>query len=268
MLITSRTNPRIKDIKRLLRRRERDATGLFLAEGLQLVSEALRTRADITLLLLAPDLLNPADLAEVQGHRDIPTLHVTPEVLHSLSPTDGQHGIAAVVRQRWEPIEDITPAPGSCWVALTQIQHPGSLGTILRVSDSVGGAGVILIGDSTDPYDPTSVRASLGAIFSQRLARTTFPDFAAWKTRTKCPVVGTSPSARIDYRAASYPSPLVILMGGERIGLSPEHEALCDPIVRIPMAGRVESHHVAVAAALVLYEVLNQRSPGPAPPPP
>jgi len=125
--------------------------------------------------------------------------------------------------------------------------------------DAVGASGVILIGDSTDPYDPTAVRASLGAIFSQRVVKASFAQFAAWKRRHGCFVVGTSPAASADYRQIPYPTRVVLFMGSERVGLSPEQEAVCDAMVRIPMVGRCPSHHVAVATGIVLYEIFSQR---------
>jgi len=262
MLITSRANANIKGVKRLFRRRERDRTGLFFAEGVQLVTEALEMNADISLLIVSPEMLGEealASIAPLWESKGLRAMEVTPEVFASISPQDGLQGVGAVIRERWARLEDASPADGTCWVALNRIQHPGSLGTIIRVCDAVGGRGVILIDDSTDPYDPTAVRASLGAIFSQQVVRSSFAEFAAWTERHGCSVVGTSPAADTDYQAVVYEPPIVLLMGSERIGLSPEQQAICDVMVRIPMAGRCESHHVAVATGIVLYEVFNQR---------
>jgi len=262
VVISSRTNSRVKRIRRLLSRKERDRTGLFLVEGFQLVEEAAETGADFVELILAPELLSAQSsriIASIQARTNIPSLEVTPEVMKSISPKHGEQGIAAVARQRWERMEDIGLSDGTCWVALDRIELPGSLGTIIRVCDAVGAAGVILLGDSTDPYDPASVRASLGAIFSQRLVKASFEEFAAWKRQQGAFVVGASPGTARDYRAICYPSALVLAMGSERVGLSPEGKTVCDVMVRIPMVGRCESHHVAVATALVLYEIFNQR---------
>jgi TrmH family RNA methyltransferase len=245
-----------------LSRKERDRSGLFLVEGLQLVEEAAETGADIVELILAPELLHTQSsgtIASILARTDIPSLEVTPEVLKSISPKHGQQGVAAVARQRWERMEDIRLSDGTCWVALDRIQLPGSLGTIIRVCDAVGAAGVVLVGDSTDPYDPASVRASLGAVFSQRLVKASFEEFAAWKKQHSAFVVGASPGADTDYQAIPYPPAMVLFMGSERIGLPPEHESVCDVMVRIPMVGRCESHHVAVATAVVLYEIFSQR---------
>jgi TrmH family RNA methyltransferase len=258
MPITSRANPRIKQIKRLLQRRDRDETGLFFAEGLQLVSEALAMGAEVEALVVAPELLSAEQAALVDSYASLPRLEVTAEVLNSISPKDGHQGLAAVIRQRWARLADLRLDGDAIWIALDQIGHPGSLGTILRVSDAVGGRGVILIGDSSDPYDPVAVRASLGAVFSQQLVRATFEEFAAWKSMQGAFVLGTSPRAEADYRQAQYRLPLVVLMGS-RLGLTGGEQAICDMMVRIPMAGRVDSHHVAVAAALVLYEASDRQ---------
>lgn len=258
MPITSRANPQIKQVKRLLRRRERDETGLFFAEGLQLVSEAVAMGVEIETLIVAEELLGDDQRRFLDANRSLPHLDVTAEVLNSISPTDGHQGLAAVMKQRWVSLDSVHLGKELGWVALDRIGHPGSLGTIMRVSDSVGGKGVILIGDSSDPYDLTAVRASLGAVFSQQLVRTTWEEFAAWKQAQGATVVGTSPTAEADYRDARYSRPVVLLMGSRR-GLSGEEQSVCDMMVKIPMVGRTDSHHVAVATAIILYEVLNQQ---------
>jgi TrmH family RNA methyltransferase len=139
------------------------------------------------------------------------------------------------------------------------------LGTIIRTSDAAGGAGVILIGDSTDPYDPTSVRASMGSLFAQRLARTGFEELLVWSRRQGYALVGTSGTAELAYDspapalAGVYGGPLVLLLGSERRGLSPEQLSACDLVVKIPMAGRCDSLNLAVAAGIVLYEIRGRR---------
>ena len=132
--------------------------------------------------------------------------------------------------------------------------HPGTLGTILRTLDAVGGEGMIVLDDSADPHDPVSVRASLGAVFTRRLVKADLSAFTEWKRRVDCHLVGTSPRGGVDYRQASYPRPLALLLGSEHGGLSEEHLSLCDQVVTIPMRGRVDSLHLSVAAGLLLYQ--------------
>jgi TrmH family RNA methyltransferase len=98
----------------------------------------------------------------------------------------------------------------------------------------------------------------MGALFSQRLVKASFAEFAQWKREHGYTVVGTSGAAKTDYRQASYVSPLILLMGSERQGLSYEQQAICDLTVRIPMVGRSDSLNLAVATGIVLYEIFYQ----------
>jgi RNA methyltransferase, TrmH family len=261
-MITSPANSKVKDIRKLIRdRKARDQSGLFYIEGLRLVAEALQLHADVEALVFAPDLLTSSfgkDLVNRSTGTDLFLLEVSPEVFKSISSKEGPQGIGALIRQRWMRLESLTPSPGDEWIALDAVQDPGNLGTILRTSDAVGGKGVILLENSTDPYDPTALRASMGAIFAQGLVRTTLEELADWKTQNRTPIVGTSGNAKSDYHGVIYPDPMVLLMGSERLGLTPRHLELCDQVVAIPMVGRSDSLNLAVATGVVLYEIFNQ----------
>lgn len=261
-MISSRHNPTIKRIRALLNRRARDCVGLFLAEGIRIVSEAVQVNAPIHELVVAPDLLTSQyarELVRQQAAAGMTCTTVTADVFKSLSLKEGPQGLAAVVRQRWTRLADIRPGRELCWIALNGVQDPGNLGTILRIGDAVGAAGVILLGSTTDPYDPAAVRASMGAIFSQRLARATFAEFTAWAREHRSCVVGTSDAAPVDYRACAYSAPLALLMGSEQHGLTAEQLAACQVVVRIPMVGRSDSLNLAVATGIMAYEAFNQR---------
>ena len=261
-MITSPSNTTIKYIRKLRERKEREQGSLFVAEGVRLVAEADQLDSRIEMLLVAPDLLR-SDLGwQIVDHQKglgVAVLEVSEQVFKSISIKEGPQGIAAVVHQQWVSLSDISLDTGVTWVALDAIQDPGNLGTILRTNAAVGGYGVILLDQSTDPFDPTSVRASMGAIFSQKLVKTTLPEFSRWKSIAALPVVGTSGIATIDYQSVEYPPALVLLMGSERQGLQHNHLELCNLVVRIPMVGRVDSLNLSVATALVLYEIYNQR---------
>lgn len=261
MIISSRNNTQVKRLRELRHRKARERTGLYCIEGVRPLAETVQLQADVDTLILAPDLLTSTlgwEVVRVMQARHVPLLSVTPEVYETLF--SGSHAIGAVLRQRWQNLGQIIPARETICIVLDRIQYPGNLGTILRTSDAVGGCGVILLGDTADPYDPLSVRASMGAILSQRLTRATYAEFAAWKEAHGVDVFGTSPAASHDYRAVTYPRPTVLMMGSEGAGLPPGHEAVCDTLVSIPMVGRSDSLNVAVAAGLVLYEVFRQHS--------
>jgi TrmH family RNA methyltransferase len=257
VLISSRNNPRVKQIRALRDRKERDRTSLFLAEGSRLVRDAIETEAGIETLIVVTERLGAGDpvLIDAAVAAGAEVLEVTPAVYSTIATREDPQALAAVCWQQWQSLGD---AGRRCWVALHDIQHPGNLGTIIRTNDAIGGDGVILSGRSTDPYHPIAVRGSLGAIFSQRIIRAEAEELAAWLKLSGCHVVGTSPSGEKDYREAEYRAPVVVMGGNERAGISEAQSALCDAVVRIPMAGRVESLNLAIATALVLYEVHRQ----------
>lgn len=261
-MITSTSNSGVKAVRALRRRDERERTRLFYAEGIRAAGEAAELEAQVETCVVAPELLTSdygravAERLLQQGAR---RLEVTAEIFRGISTREGPQGIALVARQRWTALDEIIPGSELCWIALASVQDPGNLGTILRTADAVGAAGVLLLGNSADPYDPAAVRASMGAIFAQRLVRTTPAALEAWKRRHGVTVVGTSDSAALDYLEAGYPPPLVLLMGSEREGLSPDEKSVCDTLVRIPMSGRSDSLNLAVATGVMLYELARRR---------
>jgi RNA methyltransferase, TrmH family len=263
-MISSPNNETIRLFRSLQHRKFRDSTGLLYVEGLRPFVESLDLENDLDTVLVAPSLLNEELERIVQRCRShgVRILEVTEPVLQALSERDRPEGLAAVVRQRWASLDAVQPsASETCWIALQSIREPRNIGAILRVSDAVGAAGVILLDDSADPYSPFAVRASTGAVFSQRLIRASFPKFQSWLKLHNCPCIGTSPDADTSYFELTYPRPMVLLMGSERAGLSDEQQSICDALVRIPMTGRVKSLNVAVATGALLYEALRQGRP-------
>jgi TrmH family RNA methyltransferase len=264
-MITSLANERIKAIRKLQERKARQETGLFYIEGLRIVAEAIEQQAQIDTLVTAPDLLKSAfgqQLVAEQRAAGTSILEVSAEVFARLSLKEGPQGVAAVVRQTWARLNDVMPSADgktATWVALEAVADPGNLGTILRTLDAVGGQGVILLDQTTDPYDPSAMRASMGALFTQKLIRASYEEFAAWKRSTAYPVVGTSDKASVDYHHYAFPDSVILLMGSERQGLSQPYMALCDQMVSMPMLGKCDSLNLGVATAVVLYEILNQR---------
>ncbi len=269
-------NAQIKLIRKLRERKERQKSGLFFVEGLRIVGEAIQTGARIEFLVVSPALLTSEfgrDLIHSPQAQGIPMVEVSADIFASFSTKDRPQGLGAVIHQAWSSLDQIGIS-GHCdspnqkliqsplWIALDAVQDPGNLGTILRTSDAAGGAGVILLDHATDPYDPTAVRASMGAIFSQKLVKSDLATFAAWKAANQHPVVGTSGAAELDYHQAAYPQPCILLMGSERQGLTADHLRLCDMIVKIPMIGRSDSLNLAVATGIVVYEIFNQRRSG------
>jgi TrmH family RNA methyltransferase len=262
--IADSRNPAITEMVRLLEHREaRTQTGLFYTEGLRFVHQALESRfAPVETLVVCPALLAQPlgnHLLQTVRQRGIPIVEVTPVVFRVLTRVDEPQGIGAVLRQRWESLQQISPSEGLCWLALDTIRSPGNLGTILRTLEAVGGAGIILIGNRIDPFAPEVVRATMGALFRLRFVRTDWENLRQWCLAKQVTLVGTSPHASTVYTQLAYPKRLLLWLGSERKGLSSEQMQNCHRMVRIPMAGQSDSLNVAIASAVMLYEIYNQR---------
>lgn len=257
-VITSLTNPTVKAARALHLRKEREETGLFLAEGLKIVLEALDQGFVPKTLMFGKDaaqhpLLQRAarDTAAARGQ----VVEVTRDILEKVSRRDNPQTVVAIFEQRFTPLEAIDPKASNCFVALEQIRDPGNLGTIIRTADAAGCGGVILIGDTVDPFSVEAVRATMGSVFALPIARATKDEFLTWRKRWPGSVVGTLLSATHGYRDAPYKAPTLIVMGTEQSGLSPEVSAACDVNVKIPMRGRADSLNLSVATGIMIYAV-------------
>ena len=230
-------------------------------EGLKLVGDALDNDANVRQVVYSPELLISefgGKILDQAGEKKVELLNVSAEVFNSFSLKAGPQGVAAVVRQNWLDLETSGAGKG-LWLALEDVQDPGNLGSALRSLDGAGGSGLILLGDSTDAYHPTAVRASMGSIFTQKLVKTGTAELAQWKQRHAACVIGTWCGEARAYRSYNYAQDMILLMGSEQKGLQPELLALCDELVHIPMRGYVDSLNLACAASVVLFEIFDQR---------
>jgi len=260
--ISSRSNAKIKTARALRQRKQRESRGLFLVEGIHHVGAAVEAGAAIEEVYYAPDLLRSEyalEMVENVSGAGVACYPVTVDVFNSLAGKENPQGILAVVRQRQEKMEHLNPENFAWGAACIAPQDPGNVGTILRTIDAVGARGLILLEGGVDPYHPTTVRASMGAIFRQPLVRTSFNDFRLWVESHSYQVYGTSAHSEIDYQQVkSYSRPAILLLGDERRGLTPEQERICRKILRLPMHGQVSSLNLAVAAGVMLYAMLEK----------
>ncbi len=257
--ITSLANPIIKDLRSLHRKRSRDEQGLFVAEGLKLVIEALDLGWTIRTLAFARSAIgNPA--VEKIAARAVANgglvLQVNEKILSAITRRDNPQMVIGVFEQRYSDLESFTGTDHPVYLAIDRVRDPGNLGTIIRTADAVGARGIVLIGDSTDPFSTETVRATMGSVFAVPLARAGEAAFLAWRNTFPGLVVGTHLSGSVDYRSISYANrPVVLLMGNEQQGLSDELAGCCDHLLRIPQAGRADSLNLAVATGVMLFEV-------------
>ena len=258
-VVTSLQNPTVKAVRALDMRKVRRETGLFVAEGASVLVTARDHGWRPKTLLYQPEA------AESEVHRQLviwakqagaEILEVSEAVLAKVASKENPQSMLAVFQQAWHP----PPAPqelnsDAVWVALEEIRDPGNLGTIIRTADAVGASGIMMIGTCCDPYAREAVRASMGSVFAVPLVRIDRGGFLEWRKSWPGEVVGTHLAAREDFRAVPYRGPTLLVMGSEGPGLSDALAAACDRLVKIPMAGKLDSLNLAVATALALYQI-------------
>ncbi|HEY8571276.1 RNA methyltransferase [Phenylobacterium sp.] len=254
--VTSLTNPTVKAVRALHLRKERDETGLFVAEGLKNVTEGVETGHAPKILMYGREAADhPLLKAAVQATLAVrgEVIEVTPDILAKVSRRDNPQAVVGVFAQRFVDLDSLDPGRAECWVALHRVRDPGNLGTIVRTADAASCGAVILVGECCDPYSVEAVRATMGSIFAVPLAKASETEFAAWRASWPGSVVGTLLTADVDHRRAEYRKPALILMGNEQQGLPPDMAALPDVNVKIPMRGRADSLNLSVATGIMIY---------------
>lgn len=260
--ITGYSNPLVKRIRSLRDKKHRKREGLFLAEGLRILTEAREEGILPDMLFLAPEGAEH-QLARALIHameaegRDV--ISTSPDILSKISGKDNPQALVGVYHDRFTPLAQIDRHSADIWIVAQSLRDPGNLGTILRTGDAVGAGGLILVDDCVDPFSVESVRASMGALFTQSITHCRWNEFLSWLRSGPGQLIGTSLKTDHDYQAPSYKSPTFLLVGNEAQGLPPEYEAECDLLVKIPMMGKADSLNAAVATAVMAYEILNQK---------
>ena len=258
-MITSRSNPLVKQVIALRQRKTRAETGLFLVEGIHPVGEVVEAGWDIESVLYAPDTLSSKFAQELISRVSALSQPISPQLMESLSDKENPQGILAVVRRRKYDLADL--ASVRMGAAVISPQDPGNVGTILRTLDAVEGDALFLIDGGVDPFHPTSVRASMGTLFWTPIIQTSFVEFLNWRRAKEIRLIGTSAHAEMDYRKLQIDDPCILLLGSEQKGLLPEQIKACDVVVSLPMKGHASSLNLAVAAGILLYD-LKGKAPG------
>ncbi|HEX8380967.1 MAG TPA: RNA methyltransferase [Allosphingosinicella sp.] len=258
--ITAFSNPLVKDVRALREKKGRRRQGMFLAEGLRILTEAREAGRLPAILFFAEGTRHPlldGLIAEVEAaHGDV--VETNSDILHKLSGKENPQAVVAVYRSFDTRLERIDRSAAPLWIVAQALRDPGNLGTILRTGDAVGAGGLILVDECVDPFSVEAVRASMGALFTQNIAAATWPEFLAWLRGGEGQLIGTSLRADLDYQAPSYERPAFLLVGNEAQGLPEAYEAECDLLVKMPMMGKADSLNAAVATAVMAYEVINQ----------
>jgi RNA methyltransferase, TrmH family len=259
--LTSFANPVIKMLRSLHEKKHRAEEGLFLAEGMRVVMQAVDAGCAPAYLVYGQTARDHAvtqklAAATIAGNGRV--IETTDEILGKIARKDNPNSIVAAFPIFETSITRLKIDNADIWIAAQSLKDPGNLGTLLRTADAVGAGGVILLDHSCDPFSTEAVRASMGGLFSVKIAQADWSEFLAWAHNGKVDIIGASLDTAQDYQAVRYKKPAVLLMGNEQSGLPEDYEKACTKLVKIPMLGKADSLNVAVSAAVLAYEVRNQ----------
>jgi len=243
----------------------RSRTGLYIIEGIRHLARAVEHNAPIESVFLEPSVLSNAfgqKLARRLRKRGVPGVRLSNQLYRDLTLAAEPQGIGAVLRQQWTPLSILSVGMSSLWLAVESIESPGNLGTMIRTAEAAGVTGIFILSPDCDPYDPATVRATMGSLFSQKLVRCSQREFTSWTKSNGVALVASSPAGLMDYKALRYRFPAVLVIGSEKRGLSDQLLDVADFVVRIPMRGDCDSINAAVAAGVLLFEMASQHLPG------
>jgi TrmH family RNA methyltransferase len=258
--ITAFSNPLVKQVRGLRDKKNRRREGLFIAEGLRILTEAREAGMLPEIMFFGEGtrhgLLDALVEATEAAGGDV--VETNADILHKLSGKENPQTVLGVYRAFDTSLSRIDRGAAQLWIVAQALRDPGNLGTILRTGDAVGAGGLILVDDCVDPFSVEAVRATMGALFTQKIAVAPWEEFVPWLRSGEGQLIGTSLNATLDYQEPRYARPAFILVGNEAQGLPPEYEEECDLLVKMPMLGKADSLNAAVATAVMAYEVINQ----------
>ena len=260
-MITSSHNPKIQQVRALLAQRaERESAGAFVVEGVRLCEEAHAAGWQPNLLLFSQQLsLRGRRLLEELSTTGANVEEIPDHLMDSVAGTETPQGILAVF-----PFRSIQAPPNLDFVVvLDGLRDPGNLGTILRSAAAAGVQSLLLTPGTADPYAPKVLRSAMGAHFRLPIQLSGWDEIEALRSRSSAAPLkyflaeaeGGRPCWQTDFR-----QPLALIIGAEAEGASPSARRLADGLVTIPMPGRSESLNAAMAASILLFEVVRQRS--------
>ena len=270
-IITSPTNPRVKEAARLRDAAARRATGLTLVDGSREIARGLAAGVEIVEVFVdAEGDADPARDACIGAltARDVELVPLARRPFEKIAFGSRNEGLVAVVRFAARDLEEFQPAADRPVLVVEGVEKPGNLGAILRTADAAGIAGVIACGSGTDPANPAAIRASLGTIFSIPLAGVSSEAAIDWCSRHQRPVFAAMPDGALLWHEAPLAGGTAIVLGSEAHGLSWAWQQaaatglLTLQTIRLPMGGVADSLNVAATAAILAYEALRQSEGG------
>ena len=248
--ITSLKNDWVKGAASLKVKKYRQREQLFLLEGKRAVDEARRSSWQIQAYFFTK---LPEEWTQEADAGDTPYYQVTEAVMEKITATEDPQGVAALVALKETPLKDFHPAKGLVLV-LDKIRDPGNTGTLIRTADALGAAGVILLAETADLYNPKVVRSTMGSLFHLPVfTGVTQEELLNWCRKEQFTLWATALEGAKNVTETAWPQKTALVMGSEAEGVDPALLAQADTKIMIPMAGQAESLNVAIAGGILLF---------------
>jgi TrmH family RNA methyltransferase len=264
LVVTSASNPRLKAVAALRRRRVREEQGLTVVDGHEELVLALDAGVVPRTLLHCPELmLDPeagATLVERARAAGARTIRCGRAAFEKVAYREGPDGVLAVVPVAGVALADLDLPADALVVVCEGLEKPGNLGAVLRTADAAGAAAVLAADPATDWGNPNVVRASKGTVFTVPVATAPTEEVLRWLRSRGVRLVATTPDTSTLHTDVDYRGAVAVAVGTEKTGLTSAVLDAADARVRIPMHGRVNSLNASTAAAVVVYEAVRQRS--------
>lgn len=258
-MITSSQNQKIQEVRRLVsKRREREAAGLYIAEGIRLTEEALAHAEDCVYLLWSAPLSPRAEaLVKCFTNAGVPTDEIDPRLMGSIAGTESPQGVLAVMRMRAQAL----PQKADFVILADGIQDPGNLGTLFRTAAAANADAVLLMPGCADAFSPKVIRSGMGTHFRLPIVKTDWDSAEQWlRTQPGMRVFAADSDGGVSCWKTDLTGPSAIIIGSEGNGPCDRALALADARILIPMPGEIESLNAGIAAGILIFEVVRQRS--------
>ncbi len=259
-MISSRANPKIRQLVQLQKPRERRNQGIVVIEGMRELRRSAASGWSFTELYLCDELIKFNDRNFVEElSAQCRTEYISREIFEYIAYRENSDGILALAKEPKLGLSSLEPGENPLILVLEAVEKPGNLGAIMRTADAAGVNAVLVCDPATDLYNPNTIRSSVGCIFTVNVRACTSVEAMQWLKQHQITIIATSLEASQNYLDIDFSGPAAIVMGTEADGLTRFWTEGADKRIRIEMQGIADSLNVSVAAAIVTFEAVRQR---------
>lgn len=259
-IISSLQNPKIKNIAKLSKSKERKEQGLFIIEGARELSLALSADYEINSIYVCPSLFSKSDYPDVLNKiSENKIFEVTEAVFEKIAYREGSDGLLILAQPKNHTLADLKIPENPFIIVLEAVEKPGNLGAILRTADAALVDAVIICDTATDIYNPNAIRSSVGCIFTVQTAVCTSEEALNFLKKNEIASFAAELQASKWYQETDFTHPSAIIMGTEADGLTEFWLSNADARIKIPMRGKIDSLNVSVSTAILTFEAMRQR---------